>query len=199
MTNEDIDRLLFFLDDKGSDCERTIELLLEEKRKNNDKNRQEAFMDYIDTRVISSKNRKKFTPILSYSDENVMFANGISLYIVKSQFLKPSIEELDSNIKRKKFKLVPQHEMNVLLVKIERFYGKNDELCDLWYDSSNTVETEFNYIGKLYTDHFRAKEIDMCNRILNEPIYKNSIDSPILKAESEIGKAYILGRKRCQN
>lgn len=194
MKNEEIDRLLFVMGNDVDKFKGLRELLQDEKLKN----RQEVFKEYLNTEDSVIKEGKKVSPLLFYNDVETIFTNSISLYVVKSQFFKPSIEEISSNNERKKFKLVEKEEINNLLNKVENFYGNIDELCDLWGDPINTVESEFAFLGELYRDYFNQQEIDVCNQILNDPIYRNSVSDPILKAESEIGKAYILGKKRCQ-
>ena len=82
MTNNDIDKLLEILDNKG--LEELKSYLIKEKNRNNSAARQRAFEKYLMTNLWGDNIVK--LPGL-YVDENVqIFTNCASIYIIKKNF-----------------------------------------------------------------------------------------------------------------
>lgn len=95
--------------------------------------------------------------------------------------------------------MVDFNEINEYIIEFNDLYKRFDNSCRL-YGNSDIVTAEWcdELHDELQEDYFNEKEIDFCWSLLGEPTYRISESNPILKAESEIGKAYILGKKRCQ-
>jgi len=194
MTNEEIDIILKKVNLEISNLQDLRNFLLDKKRKNNDEKRQNAFEKYLATpNILGSSSKIYFDP------KSIIFSNGISIYIVRTEYFKINNCSFISNNKDKKFKIVEFREINKYVDKINNLYKKFENSC-LLYESFGTVTAEWydEMCGKLNIDNFYAKEVEFCDSILDEPLYRISESNPILKAESEIGKAYIIGKQRCQ-
>ena len=102
-----------------------------------------------------------------------------------------------------RFKLVSKEEINNYVSKFEEKLGFNEFdilSMECWSVLANTrydVEYYDQINKKKKTEIFRRTEIDTADILLDNPKYTIYNDTmPILKAESEIGKAYIIGCKK---
>lgn len=200
MTNKEIEKLLSMLDKK--DLTKIREFLLYEQYTNNNKLRQKTFEEYLRTNKWGLN--MDTTPGL-YVDENVQkFTNGVSLYIINKNFFNTKTPKLIKGCARgaksnHRFCYATNERFNEYLSKILlNFSNIFSDCLDIYtYENSKYTYVEyFNNIDKhLQTEKFDSKEIDTANIILNNPIYYISHNCPILKAESDIGKCYILGYK----
>lgn len=207
MTNKEIEKMLDFLDNEK--LEELKKYLLTEKKRNTSVLRQKTFEKYLTTNIWGLNDK---TMPLIYSDTNTdkvqIFTNIASIYILNKSFLNMTSNILSSekNKARKtshRFKMVSKEEINKYLKKSEEklgFYSYDI----LSMECSNGLATRFyevQYLNeieqKLNTERFRKSEIDTADILLDNPKYTIYNDKfPILKAESEIGKAYIMGCKR---
>lgn len=83
MTNKDIDIILKKVNLEISSMQDLRNFLLDKKRKNNDEKRQSAFEKYLITPNIVGSIPKMF-----HNPENIIFTNGISIYIVSPEYFK---------------------------------------------------------------------------------------------------------------
>ena len=204
MTNNDIDKLLEILDNKG--LEELKSYLIKEKNRNNSAARQRAFEKYLMTNLWGDNIVK--LPGL-YVDENVqIFTNCASIYIIKKNFFNHNSSNLreEKNKKRTyshRYKLVTKDTMDRFIKKFEENLGT----CgfDIISMESRNIETasfyDVSYVDTLTdtltTETFSKREIDTAGILLDNPgyvIYNGEM--PIIKALSEIGKVYILGCKK---
>lgn len=200
MTNKEIEKLLSMLDKK--DLINIKKYLLEEQYKNNNKLRQRTFEEYLRTNKFGMDMNK--TPRI-YVDENVQkFTNGISLYIINKNFfntqtpnlIKGSAKGAKSN---HRFEYVSNicfaEYLSKILLNFSNIYSELEELYSI-DDGKYTYAKYLSSIDNhLHTEKFDSIEVDSANIILNNPKYTISHNCPILKAESDIGKCYILGYK----
>jgi len=79
-------------------------------------------------------------------------------------------------------------------------YGTLDSECSDLYSINDGKYTYAEYHSwiddKIQEEKFDSNEIDIANILLNNPKYSISHTNPILKAESKIGKVYILGYRK---
>lgn len=202
MTNKEIDKLISILDKKNLD--ELKKYLLKEKELNTNKLRQKTFEKYLTTNVLSYND--KSLPKL-YSEKNIqIFTNYISIYIINKNFFKTntpylSREKNNSRTLPHKYELVTIDEINSLLKKIKMNIGQ----CEFdILTMENNIKKPNIYEVEYYDDvdkkkknvSFSKKEIDTADILLNYPKYIIYKKTPIIKAESEIGKCYILGYKK---
>lgn len=198
MTNKEIEKLLSMLDKK--DLSKIREFLLQEQYKNNNKLRQKTFEEYLRANKFGLD--VNTTPKL-YEDENVQkFSNGVSLYIINKNFFNTKTSILVKGSARgakanHRFEHVGDEWFSDILSKILLKYSNIFSDClDMYaYENSKYTYVEyFNDINKhLQKERFDSEEINTANIILNYPKYTISHNFPILKAESDIGRCYILG------
>lgn len=190
MTREELIKELKKLDEKTLE-----ELLYRAQQKalaNFDESRQRAFEQYL----FNGKANKKSIYFDDKVQEKIVFSNGISLYYVNYNFL--SINS-------------PVIIRNSLLneVKIEEIFNIEKQINNniiKWIDTEwfsenakyTMVEANGSLSGgqNLVTATFKTSEIVSADAILNKPRYQIDENYPILLAESEVGKAYILGYKK---
>lgn len=199
MKREEIDKLLSMLDKK--DLVSIKEFLLVEKHKSDNKLRQSAFEEYLITNKFGLNFER--TPKL-YVGENVQkFMNGVSLYIINKNFfqtntpklIKASAKGIHAN---HRFEYVDEPFFKEYLSKVILGFSNIFSECTDYietreYDKYTCVEYYNNITKNTCIKKFDRKETDWANIILNNPTYYISHNYPILKAESEIGKCYILG------
>ena len=202
MTREEIERLLSMANKK--DLVSIKEFLLAEKYKSDNKLRQAAFEEYLRTNKFGLNYNT--TPKLYVNAYVQKFSNNVSLYIINKNFFETNTPKL---IKARakgarynhKFEYVSedffQKYISQILFNFSDIFSEcTDYIETREYDKYTLVE----YYSKVYNeqiiDKFDRRETDWANIILNNPTYYISHNYPILKAESDIGKAYILGLKR---
>ena len=206
MTNKEIEKMLNFLDNEQ--LEKLKKYLLSEKKKNNNILRQKAFEKYLTTNIMGLDD-KTMPLICSDVKDNVqIFTNFASIYIINKNFLNMASTNLsfEKNKARKtshRFKLASKEEINKYVSKFEEKLGFNEfdilsmECWSVLAKTQYEVEYYDKEKEKKKTEIFRKVEIDTADIILDNPkytIYNNKM--PILKAESDIGKAYIIGCKK---
>lgn len=204
MTNNDIDKLLEILDNKG--LEELKSYLIKEKNRNTCALRQRTFEKYLMTNLWGD-NIVKLPGI--YVDDTVqIFTNCASIYIINKNFFNFNSSNLaeEKNKKRTyshRYRLVTKEVMDKFIKKYEENLGTGcfDILFMESRASSIVPFYDVSYVDTLTdtltTETFSKKEIDVADILLDNPgyvIYNG--DMPIIKAESEIGKAYILGCKK---
>lgn len=194
MRNEEIDIILKKVNLEISNLQDLRNFLLDKKRKNNDEKRQNAFEKYLITPNIVGS-----IPRVFHNSENIIFTNGTSIYIVSPEYFKIDNDNFIPDNQGKNFKMVDFNEINKYIVEFNDLYKRFDNSCKL-YENSDIVTAEWCDIfhDELHEDYFTRREIDFCYSILDEPLYSISESNPVLKAESEVGTALILGHKRCQ-
>ena len=199
MENSEIDKLLTLIDLK--DLEKVREFLLKEKEKNNTKIRQLALEEYLTHSIFSLKNRTN--PSLYIGDYTCIFTNNVSIYIVNKKYFnlkatylkKLSLTHLNTfeNISKKDSELIINYTKkinNQIYVEPLSIQRKTANII-----KDNTISVQYLYNKNKHIDYFSENEINLANQILDNPTFKISVQNPILKAESDIGKCYILGVK----
>lgn len=204
MTNIDIDKLLDILDNKG--LEELRSYLIKEKNRNNSALRQRTFEKYLMTNLWGDNIAR--LPGIYIDDTVQIFTNCASIYIISKNFFNHNSSKLaqEKNKKRTyshRYKLVTKEAMDSFIKKFEENLGT---CCfDIISMESRNIETasfyDVSYVDtlteRLTTETFSKKEIDTADILLGNPgyvIYNGEM--PIIKAQSEIGKAYILGCKK---
>ena len=206
MTNKEIEKILNFLDNEK--LEELKRYLLTEKKRNNNILRQKAFEKYLTTNIFGLDGSTLPSIYIGSKDNVQIFTNFASIYILNKNFLnmETSYLSFEKNKARKtshRYKLVSKEEMNEYVSKFEEKLGFNqfDILSmECWSVLANTrydVEYYDEIKQKKIIEIFRKVEIDTADILLDNPKYTIYNDKmPILKAESEIGKAYIIGCKK---
>ena len=199
MTIEEANKLLDLLN--KNKLEQLREHIENQKIEHFDLKRQKAFEEYMDCKNYISN------PILYEDKENgrIIFSNNFSLYYVNSNYLnvnslkimrnpfgaraeKARFSKARANINQQINHLVEAQYFTVSTVnKTKKPY--------YMYEVATTL-VESTVPGKLIEAHFNQKEIEFADIILDRPKYKIDEESPLLLAESEIGKAYILGYRK---
>lgn len=198
MTEKEIQNLLNLLDKKG--LEETRRYLIEEKDIIKENKKINTFDDYITNKGIKP-DRINSNGTYYYDDTmNLVFTNGISIYYVNPKLAKlfePVI------LRHRLNKIQPQwhHRINLMNeVMLKSFKNKIDSLEDNFalaeFLSTNSrysfIHTFSSQDGNAKFD-FSSREIEHSDIILDEPKYEIGIHSPVLRAENELGKVYILG------
>ena len=206
MTNKEIEKILNFLDNEK--LEELKRYLLTEKKRNNNILRQKAFEKYLTTNIFGLDGSTLPSIYIGSKDNVQIFTNFASIYILNKNFLnmETSYLSFEKNKARKtshRYKLVSKEEMNEYVSKFEEKLGFNqfDILSmECWSVLASTrydVEYYDEIKQKKITEIFKKVEIDTADILLDNPKYTIYNDKmPILKAESEIGKAYIIGCKK---
>lgn len=206
MTNKEIEKILNFLDNEK--LEELKRYLLTEKKRNNNILRQKAFEKYLTTNIFGLDGSTLPSIYIGSKDNVQIFTNFASIYILNKNFLnmETSYLSFEKNKARKtshRYKLVSKEEMNEYVSKFEEKLGFNqfDILSmECWSVLASTrydVEYYDEIKQKKIIEIFRKVEIDTADILLDNPKYTIYNDKmPILKAESEIGKAYIIGCKK---
>lgn len=206
MTNKEIEKILNFLDNEK--LEELKRYLLTEKKRNNNILRQKAFEKYLTTNIFGLDGSTLPSIYIGSKDNVQIFTNFASIYILNKNFLnmETSYLSFEKNKARKtshRYKLVSKEEMNEYVSKFEEKLGcfPYDILSmECWSVLASTrydVEYYDEIKQKKITEIFKKVEIDTADILLDNPkytIYNDKI--PILKAESNIGKAYIIGCKK---
>ena len=201
MKREEIEKLLSMANKK--DLVSIKEFLLTEKEKSDNKLRQSTFEEYLRTNKWGLN--VKTTPKLYVEEDVQKFTNGVSLYIInKSFFLTNTPKLIKANAKgaraNHKFEYVDNIYLeNYLSKTLLNFSNIFSECTDYIETREYGKYTFVEYHNVIYNEQrierFDRKETDWANIILNNPTYYISHNCPILKAESDIGKCYILGYK----
>lgn len=206
MTNKEIEKMLNFLDNEQ--LEELKKYLLSEKKKNNNILRQKAFEKYLTTNIFGLDGSTLPSIYSDVKDNIQIFTNFASIYILNKNFLNmiTSYLSFEKNKARKtshRYKLVSKEEINKYLGKFEEKLGFHEfdilsmECWSVLASTQYEVEYYDKEKEKKITEIFRKVEIDTADIILDNPKYTIYNDTmPILKAESEIGKAYIIGCKK---
>lgn len=199
MKIEEIEKLLSMLDKK--DLNSMKEFLLNEKTKKDNQLRQRAFEEYLRTNKWGLN--VNTTPKL-YIDDNVQkFMNGVSLYIINKNFFRTQTPKLIKGCARcaksnHRFEYVSEEFFEKLIPKIllnfSNIYSEcTDYIETREYDKYTCVEYYNVITENTCIEKFDRRETDWANIILNNPTYYISHNYPILRAESDVGKCYILG------
>lgn len=194
MTNTDIDKIISLLDKKS--LEEVKDYLIKEKERNIRKARQDAFDKYLTTNKFGYDIGR--IPKIYISDNEQKFTNGVSLYIINKNFFKTNTSKLTS-VGRKthyshRFEYISQDKIQKYFDSIIRYYGLLECSCEFSTEDKFVLASFHNPItNNKETRKFDKYEIDMVNIILDNPVFKISESNLVLKAESDIGKVYILG------
>lgn len=199
MTIEEANKLLDLLN--KNKLEQLREYIENQKIEHFDLKRQQTFEKYMDCR-----NYKK-NPVLYDEQKNgqIIFSNRYSLYYVNSNYLNTNSVKIMRNPFgcRVDFKYVKKLEDNIKkyitnLVEAEFFTTPISQITPKPYYTygSPTTLVESTIPGKLIEAHFNQQEIEFADIMLDSPKYKMDEESPLLLAESEVGKAYILGYRK---
>lgn len=201
MTNKEIEKLLSMVNKK--DLLNMKKFLLNEKEKKDNQLRQSAFEEYLRTNKFDLN--IKTTPKLYVGEDTQKFTNGVSLYIINKNFFNTQTPKLIKGCARgakanHKFEYVSedffQNYISQILLNFSNIFSDcTDYIETREYDKYTLVEYYNNITEHLCIEQFDRKETDWANIILNNPTYYISHNFPILRAESDIGKCYILGFK----
>lgn len=201
MTDKEIDKLLSIVEKE--DLKNLKKVLEKEKEKNKENLLQKTFEKYLTTNVNGLNN--KTLPRLYEENGKQIFMNGISLYIINSNLFKTNTKVLDEAVNRRRtaahqYKLASLNEMNQFINKMESYtspiFHYPVDLKDS-YIEKDIMTVEFLVGENLHSSYsFPSNEIKTCNILLNNPEYTVSYLNPILEADSDIGKCYILGYKK---
>lgn len=198
MTEKEIQNLLNLLDKKG--LEETKKYLINEKNKFNENEKINKFENYITNKGIKS-DRINSNGTYYYDDtKNLIFTNGISIY-----YINPNLAQLFEPVilRHRLNKTQPQwhHRINLMNeVMLKSFKKKIDSLEDNFVPAQFlSTNSRYGFIHTFTSEAgnikfaFSSREIEISDTILDEPKYEIGIHSPILHAENEFGKVYILG------
>ena len=207
MTNKEIDKLLDMLDKKG--LEQVKKYLNNEKEKNNKNEFQRDFEKYITNQDRNVSGLGKDGTVLNIRDDMIVFSNGISIYYVNNGVYNINSEKVRKGLDSYKGK---HHIRKVYNGTIEKYEKALARLAGTELDFKDISETfevplTIEYIGDfamvtyaigndLIEERFNLSEFKYADKILKEPSYKICRNNAILYGESEVGKVYILGRKR---
>lgn len=200
MTNKEIDKLLSMLDTEQLD--NIKKFLLEQKEKNIAEFRQKAFEKYLTTNKYGMNIRR--VPKLCIDDNTQRFTNGVSLYIINNNFFNTRTAKLMKGTakgtwSKNRFEYIDKKAfmefVSAILPDDSYIYSECSELVKKENDKYTYVDYKSWYDNKNYTERFDTTEIELANILLNNPKYLVAHNMPLLKAESNIGKAYILGFK----
>ncbi|MBQ2946778.1 MAG: hypothetical protein IJE04_02890 [Bacilli bacterium] len=206
MTNKEIEKILNFLDNEK--LEELKRYLLTEKKRNNNILRQKAFEKYLTTNIFGLDGSTLPSIYIGSKDNVQIFTNFASIYILNKNFLnmETSYLSFEKNKARKtshRYKLVSKEEINKYVSKFEEKLGFNEfdilsiESWSVLASTRYDIEYYDEIKQKKIIEIFRKVEIDTADILLDNPKYTIYNDKmPILKAESEIGKAYIIGCKK---
>lgn len=202
MKIEEIEKLLSMLDRK--DLNSMKEFLLNEKAIKDNQLRQQAFEEYLRTNKWGLN--VNTTPKLYIADNVQKFMNGVSLYIINKNFFRTQTPKLIKGGAKgakanHRFEYVSeeffQNYISQILLNFSNIYSEcTDYIETREYDKYTYVEYYNDITKNLCIEQFDRRETDWANIILNNPTYYISHNYPILRAESEIGKCYILGYKK---
>lgn len=196
MTNKEIDKLLTMLDKKT--LVEVKKYLYNEK----DKIRQKTFEKYLTNNKFGSDLVRM--PKLFFSMDKQCFTNGVSLYEINSNFFNTNTSNLSIQKNRKRtynhrFEIKDEMQFNVFFDVLMEKYGLKETNP---IEMSLAEEKKYTYVkyfdeesNQIEIRRFDTDEIDKCNIFLNNPKYNISTEMPILYAENDIGKVYILGYK----
>ena len=181
--------------------------LLKEKKKNGNKLNQSAFEKYLRNNKFGFNNNT--TPKLYAGENSQKFTNYVSIYIINTDFLKTNTPKLIKSSSKNarsnhKFEIVSEDFFSKYILKCINDFGDVYSECTDYietreYDTYTRVEYYNNIIKDFCIEEFDREETDFANAILNNPTYYISHNFPILKAESDIGKCYILGYRKSKS
>lgn len=197
MTNIEIDELISVIDKK--DWYLAKKKLLQQKSENDEKQRQELISKYLNNRVHGINK----SPLLYSEQDSMICSNGASLYIFKRGFdgtknyaLKKQHDGKQINLEQG-FELVK--DKTVLVNLHSKVKDKITHLLDIDYfehiDEDRIKFTVCCINNTIIQFIFSANEIETAKILLDNPKFKMDIKMPILYAENNLGKAYILGHK----
>lgn len=188
MSNDEVNKLLSMLE--RNELEELKQYLLKEQYINNNIDRQKVFEDYM----INSKLRNSFSRIC-VNNGIQKFTNGKSIYILNTNLLNAESFKLQKN--DTKFKFVEPKIFDMYIEQITTLTNYDTNFVpvnDLYVSnkSKQAIVKYDNYNNDVCSEIFDSSEITTSKIILCDPEYKISTIVPILKAESSIGKVYIL-------
>ena len=196
MINEQLIKALRLLDEKSLETLRTMDKetlnkllyhIEQEFLPMFNQDRQNNFEKYL---MSHKKN------VLCDNQDKIIFSNGISLYYLNRNYVSLNSPVLiNQNI---------YQTVNIeAITKLETMIKDNSkQLIDVewFYEDTKDTLVEGNGAQKLnsgiITSKFSTKELGYTKKILDNPTYKMDTEYPILVAESEVGKAYVLGYKK---
>lgn len=189
MNSEELKKLLYVL--------RKNKLQYIKKNFSDEELRQKIFEEYLINNKFEYDPKK--IPKL-FSNNNIQyFTNGVSLYRLNNNFFDTNTTNLVLQKNTKKFEIVDESHFHIYFEFLKEKYGSISSYCDSCYLDKNEQYTYIDYIdlisSEVLTKRFDTDEIDTANLILKNPTYKISNSHPILHAENDIGKVYILGYK----
>ena len=204
MNNKDIDTILKLLEREGLD--KTKEILKNMK----DENISFELANYINNYIAFSNNDsgKKCACYISENGQLIV-TNGISIYYINKNFSKlakkyifklikfeKSLKKITSIYQILDYKNLKSIEDNIekprsCFVIVDTKENNNDKILfeNQTYKASNKKE-------KYICHEFSNGEIELANKILNNPNFYVDINEPIATAENEIGKVFIKGKKK---
>ena len=213
MTNKEIDKLLDMLDRKSLD--QVKKYLLEEKENNEYKKAQAVFEKYI-TNFDKSLYVTNSGTQLFVGNDNIVFTNGASIYYVNKDVYDTDTNKIkkyiSSNSHGKHWKhlihMIDYWEIEKMenhLISLSKTKTTFDNLGNTFV-SPLEILGEDKYIEVSYVDAddirrevFSDAEFEYSRKLLKEPTYRICKKAPILYGKSDIGKVYILGRKKDNN
>jgi len=209
MTNKEIDKLLDMLDKKS--LEQIKNYLNKEKEKNIKKENQNTFEKYITNYDKDLAADAKSGTIFNEKEDLLVFSNGISLYYINKEAFNIDMKKVKDHFNH----VNPHINHRIRIVNNETIKKYEDHLIEIAdvdlniEDLSDTFEypltieyvDDFALVSYIKNDHlieetFKVKEFKYADKLLKNPKYKICKNAPILYGESEIGKVYILGRKK---
>ena len=189
MDNDQLKKILYIIRKKKIEC---IENKFSEEEL-----RQKIFEEYLINNKFEYDSKK--IPRLFSNDNMQCFTNGVSLYRINKNFFDTNTSNLFFQRNIKKFEIVSESHFTTYFKFLKDKYGSISSYCDSCYLDKNKQYTYVDYTdiisGEILTKRFDTDEIDMADSILKNPTYKISNSYPILHAENDIGKVYILGYK----
>ena len=199
MKNTEINKLLNLLN--KNKLEEIKDYLLSEKEKNKSEARQRYFEKYMcnDGKTYSLKYGKG--TVMNSRENEIIFSNGISLYYVNKSLFNIDSAKIIKHTDSKK--VLPHKYINLVndkyIKRIENSFNINNLESTFIYPNAieyiydKTITISIIDCDDILEKHFLKSEFDQANEILDNPKFKVSSSDPLLYAESNIGKCYILG------
>lgn len=203
MTNNEIDKLLGLLNKE--DLDRIKKFLTNEKEKNINKLRQKTFEKYMRNEGTKFAFDNYTSTMLFEKENKLFFSNGISLYYVNKKFFDIKSTNILRNrgLYHHRIKLINEDFVQEIEDNLNKKWHFSLNNSDKYFKNIMNIESKNDIIHCFFEDDtqkekmFQSKEYDMANILLNSPNFKlANLDIPLLKAESKIGKCYILGLKK---
>ena len=168
---------------------------LSNKRDNNGIKRQVYLEDYITTQNYF------INPKIYYDDNEIIFADGFSILIINSKFFSldtPLFKKIEKGAYQlsNKLSITDLKHMHRYINDATNVFGKKENSMLIIKEIENLAIVNYLKNEELKKEFFDLNELECINAILDNPRYSMSLKKPILKAESNIGKAYIYSLKK---